>query len=95
MFHKFRKHRQQPQKLYYFTDKDKNIPFGDNIDCILRKQNKTIKYNLIDVSTLDDYINNLDPNVIDSSLKEKCIDNAIYYIEREKYYDEEKMDLLV
>ena len=93
----------QPQKLYYFTNKNKNIPLGDNIDCILRKQNQTIKCNLIDVSTLfkmlsqmvDDYINNLDPNAIDSSLMEKCIVNAIFYIEREQYFDEEKMDLLV
>ena len=44
---------------------------------------------------IDDLIDDLDPNVIDSSLMEKCIVNAIFYIEREQYFDEEKMDLLV
>ena len=31
---------------------------------------------------IDDRIDDLDPNVIDSSLMEKCIVNAIYYIEK-------------
>ena len=44
---------------------------------------------------IDDRIDDLDPNVIDSSLMEKCIVNAIYYIEKEKHFDEEKIDLLV
>ena len=91
-----------PQELYHFINTSTNYQLGDNIDFSLLKYDKVIKCNLIDNNTLfnilsqisDEYIENLDNNVIDKKLMNKCIINTIFYLEKNKYFMDEKIGLL-
>ena len=92
-----------PQQLYQFINNNTlDFKLGDNIDFLLLKNNQTIKCNLIDNITLfkilsqisEDYIKNLDNNVIDKKLMNKCIINIIFYLEKNQYYEQEKIGLL-
>ena len=91
-----------PQELYQFINNAEKFKLGDNIDFLLLKNNKIIKCNLIDNNTLfkilsqisEDYIKNLDNNVIDKKLMNKCIINIIFYLEKNQYYEQEKIGLL-
>ena len=91
-----------PQSLYQFVNNAEKFKLGDNIDFMLLKNNKIIKCNLIDNNTLftilsqlsEDYNKNLDSNIIDKTLMNKCIINTIFYVEKNKYFEQEKISFL-
>ena len=91
-----------PQSLYQFVNNAEKFKLGDNIDFMLLKNNKIIKCNLIDNNTLftilsqlsEDYNQNLDSNIIDKTLMNKCIINTIFYVEKNKYFEQEKISFL-
>ena len=89
-------------ELYKFLIDDKNINIGDNINIKLIKQKSKIECHLMNIITVynilskivEDYLHDLNSEKLDNSLITECIINTLYYIEREKYFEEEKPQLI-
>ena len=90
------------QELYKFLINDKKVNIGNNINIKLIKQKCKIECQLMDIITIykilskivDDYIQDLNSEKLEYSLINKCIINALYYIERENYFEKEKLQLI-
>ena len=50
-------------------------------------------YNILS-KIVEDYLHDLNSEKLDNSLITECIINTLYYIEREKYFEEEKPQLI-
>ena len=90
------------KKTYSFINQNKDSKIGDFLNIKLLNENKEYQCVLIDILILfkmlsqiiDDYIQNFDEEKLDKLIINQCIINLIFYIEKEKIFEEKKNDVI-
>ena len=90
------------KKTYSFINQNKDSKIGDFLNIKILNENKEYQCVLIDILILfkmlsqiiDDYIQNFDEEKLDKLIINQCIINLIFYIEKEKIFEEKKNDVI-